>query len=280
MKRQRILTIQDISCVGRCSLTEALPILSAMGLETSILPTAVLSTHTGGFRGYTFHDLTDDMPKIKDHWKTENIRFELFYTGYIGSAKQLEYISDIIYELGTEDRKVIIDPVMGDQGRYYAGFSDEFAKKMAAFCGKADVILPNLTEAAFLVGEEYQESNHTPEYIERVLRRLGSLGCKNVLLTGVTFNEKELGVATYDVKNDKVDYYFNERIEGAFHGTGDLFASVFTGAIALEHSLSESARISVDYTLECIKQTPLENDRRYGVEFEKAIPYLVKRLGL
>lgn len=274
----RILTIQDISCVGRCSLTEALPILSAMGLETAILPTAVLSTHTGGFRGYTFHDLTEDMPKIKDHWKMENIRFGTIYTGYIGSAKQLEYISDIIYELGVEGRTVIIDPVMGDQGRFYAGFTDGFAKKMATFCSKADVILPNLTEAAFLVGEEYKESDQTPEYIERVIRKLGDLGCKNVLLTGVAFNDRELGVATYDTKADKVEYYFNERIEGSFHGTGDLFASVFTGAIALGKSLADAAQISVDYTLECIKQTPLDSDRRYGVNFEKAIPYLLERI--
>ncbi|MBP5365368.1 MAG: pyridoxamine kinase [Bacteroidales bacterium] len=278
MEQNRILTIQDISCVGQCSLTVALPILSSMGIETAILPTAILSTHTGGFQGFTFHDLTDDMPAIMQHWQKENIRFRAFYTGYVGSAKQLQYISDIMDNLATPGRLIVIDPVMGDKGKLYVGFDMPFAKQMAKFCAKADVILPNLTEAAFMLDEEYIEANHTEEYIVRMLKKAATLGCKKVLLTGVSFEDGKLGVATYDTETQKIGYYFRERIDGMFHGTGDVFASAFTGAMVRGLSLEEAAKVAVDFTVEAIRQTIDDKDHWYGVKFEKAIPYLVERL--
>lgn len=278
MEQNRILTIQDISCVGQCSLTVALPILSAMGIETAILPSAILSTHTGGFSGFTFHDLTEDMPSIMKHWQSENIRFKAFYTGYVGSAKQLQYISDIIANLAMPNNLVIIDPVMGDKGKLYVGFDKHFAKKMASFCAKADVILPNLTEAAFMLDEEYIENHHTDAYIERMLKKTAELGCKNVLITGVSFEDGKLGVATYCKATGKISYYFREHIAGAFHGTGDVFASAFTGAMVRGLALEEAAKVAVDFTVEAIKQTIDDKDHWYGVKFERALPYLFQRI--
>ncbi len=271
--------MQDVSCVGQCSLTVALPILSSMGIETAILPSAVLSTHTGGFSGFTFRDLTEDLVPIMKHWQKENILFDAFYTGYVGSPKQLAYISDIIDNLSKPDSMVIIDPVLGDKGKLYTGFSDDFPHEMAKFCAKADVILPNLTEASFMLGEKYVEDHHTQAYIEDMLHKLMGLGCKNVLLTGVSFEEGKVGVATLNGKTGAISYYFRDFIGGAFHGTGDVFASSFTGAMVRGFSLEEAAKLAVDFTVKSIECTVGDASHWYGVKFEKAIPSLIKRLG-
>lgn len=278
MGAKKILTIQDISCVGQCSLTVALPVISAMGIETAILPSAILSTHTGGFKGYTFHDLTEDIPAIKEHWLKENIRFDAFYTGYVGSVKQLEYISQIIDELGNPGRLIVIDPVMGDKGNLYPGFDTSFAKEMAKMCKKADVIVPNLTEAAFMLDEEYIEENHTEEYIERILKKLMALGCKNALLTGVNLVPGKLGIATYNGTTNKISYYFREQINGMFHGTGDVFASSFAGAMILGKSVEEAGKIAVDFTVNAIQKTIDDKSHWYGVKFELALPDLINSL--
>ena len=275
MNEKKILTIQDISCVGQCSLTVALPVISAMGIETAILPSAILSTHTGGFTGYTFHDLTDDIPAIKEHWKKENIRFDAFYTGYVGSVKQLEYISDIMDELKKPDSIIVIDPVMGDKGKLYPGFEPSFAKEMAKMCKKADVIVPNLTEAAFMLDEEYIEDNHTEEYIERILKKLLALGCKNVLLTGVNLQPGKLGIASINGATGKISYYFRDLINGMFHGTGDVFASSFAGAMVLGKSVDEAGKIAVDFTVDAIQKTINDKSHWYGVKFELALPGLI-----
>lgn len=278
MNEKKILTIQDISCVGQCSLTVALPVISAMGIETAILPSAILSTHTGGFTGYTFHDLTEDLPAIKEHWKKENIKFDAFYTGYVGSVKQLEYISDIMDELRKPDSKIIVDPVMGDKGKLYPGFEPSFAKEMAKLCKKADVIVPNLTEAAFMLDEEYIETGHTKEYIERILKKLLGLGCKNALLTGVSLEEGKLGVAAIDGATGKVSYYFRDLYPGMFHGTGDVFASSFAGAMILGKTIEQAAKIAVDFTVNAIAKTINDKNHWYGVKFELALPELIESI--
>lgn len=278
MEEKKILTIQDISCVGQCSLTVALPVLSAMGIETAILPSAILSTHTGGFQGYTFHDLTDDIPAIKEHWKKENIRFDAFYTGYVGSVKQLEYISQIMDELQKPNSLIVIDPVMGDKGKLYPGFEPSFAKEMAKMCKKADVIVPNLTEAAFMLDEEYIELNHTEEYIERILKKLLALGCKNALLTGVNLEPGKLGIACINGETRKIHYYFRELIDGMFHGTGDVFASSFAGAIVRGKSVEEAGKIAVDFTVDAIQKTIDDKNHWYGVKFELALPGLIQSI--
>ena len=279
MKDSRILTVQDVSCVGQCSLTVALPILSAMGIETAILPSAVLSTHTGGFTGFTFRDLTEDLVPIMQHWQKEKIFFDAFYTGYVGSPKQLAYITDIIDNTSKKDSLVIIDPVLGDKGKLYPGFTDDFPAQMAKFCAKADVILPNFTEAAFMLNEKYIEDHHTKEYVEDMLHKLKGLGAKSVLLTGVSLEEGKVGVATLNGQTGAVSYYFRDFIGGAFHGTGDVFASSFTGAMVRGFSLEEAAKIAVDFTVKAIECTVDDPSHWYGVKFEKALPSLMKRLG-
>jgi pyridoxine kinase len=237
-----------------------------------------LSTHTGGFTGYTFHDLTEDLPAIKEHWKKENIKFDAFYTGYVGSVKQLEYISDIMDELRKPDSKIIVDPVMGDKGKLYPGFEPSFAKEMAKLCKKADVIVPNLTEAAFMLDEEYIETGHTKEYIERILKKLLGLGCKNALLTGVSLEEGKLGVAAIDGATGKVSYYFRDLYPGMFHGTGDVFASSFAGAMILGKTIEQAAKIAVDFTVNAIAKTINDKNHWYGVKFELALPELIESI--
>jgi pyridoxine kinase len=275
---KKVLTIQDISCVGQCSLTVASPVISAMGIETCILPSAILSTQTADFNGYTFRDLTEDLPAINAHWTKENIKFDYFYTGYIGSIKQLDYIMDIMDSCAKEDSQIIIDPVMADNGNLYKGFDKNFANAMADFCHKADVILPNLTEAALLLNEEYVGDNYDESYIVNLLKKLAKLGPKNVVITGVSFEKSKLGIATYDSQTEQVQYYFRNKVNKDFHGTGDLYASTFVGGMALGYSIFESATLAVDFTMEAINKTIEDPSHWYGVKFEPALPYLINRV--
>jgi len=279
MNTTRILTIQDVSCYGQCSLTVALPILSAMGIETAIIPSAVLSTHTGGFSGYTFRDLTEDLPAIAAHWAKEGIFFDAFYTGYVGSKTQLAYIKDIVTNRRKPNALFVVDPVMADNGKLYYGFDEDFAAEMAHFIKGADVILPNLTEAAYLLREPYVADGYDQAYIEALLRRLSAKSGGDVVLTGVSFAADKLGIAAYSKAKDSVHYYFEDRVEGSFHGTGDVYASTFVGGMVRGLSLEEAADLAVEYTVRAIRETlPDRAEHWYGVKFEKALPYLVNRL--
>lgn len=275
---KRIVTVQDISCVGKCSLTVALPIISAMGTEAAVLPTAVLSTHTM-FKGFTFCDLTDEIEPISSHWKKENIDFDAVYTGYLGSARQISLTKDLISKFKGGDTLVLVDPAMADGGRMYTGFEKSFALEMATLCSVADIIVPNLTEASFMLGEEYVAEGYDEEYIKDMLKKLTSLGCKTAVITGISFEKDKLGVMSYDSESGEYFSYFRERIPESFHGTGDVFASTFLGALMRERSIGDSLKIATDFTVECIKAT-LGNpqERKYGVNFEEEIPYLVSRM--
>ena len=275
---KRIVTVQDISCVGKCSLTVALPIISAMGTEAAVLPTAVLSTHTM-FKGFTFCDLTDEIEPISSHWKKENMDFDAVYTGYLGSARQIALTKDLISKFKGANTLVLVDPAMADGGRMYTGFEKSFALEMATLCSVADIIVPNLTEASFMLGEEYVAEGYDEEYIKDMLKKLTSLGCKTAVITGVSFEKDKLGVMSYDSESGEYFSYFRERIPESFHGTGDVFASTFLGALMRERSIGDSLKIATDFTVECIKAT-LGNpqERKYGVNFEEKIPYLVSRM--
>ncbi|MDR3149076.1 MAG: pyridoxamine kinase [Oscillospiraceae bacterium] len=266
-KQKRVLTIQDISCVGRCSLTVALPIISAAGIECSILPTAVLSTHTGGFEGYTYRDLTADISPITEHWKSLGLKFDAIYTGYLGSFEQIELVSKIFDEFKAPGGTILIDPVMGDNGSLYTGFTPEFALGMAKLCAKADVILPNLTEAAFMLGEPYRDE-YSEEDIKALLLRLYGLGVKEAAITGVTYKSGKLGVAGFDGK--KVKTYFNKRIDGYYHGTGDIYASAFLASYMKNGGkLFSAASKAAEFTVACIKaKQKTGGEARYGVPFE------------
>ena len=270
---KKILTVQDISCVGQCSLTVALPILSACGMETCILPSAVLSTHTGGFTGFTFRDLSEDMPKIADHWEKEKISFDAIYTGYLGSAQQIDYVKRIVSGLMKPGAPVIVDPAMADGGKLYYGFDDAYVAAMGRLVAVADITLPNITEACFLTGTEYRET-YDPAYVQDLCRRVCDLGAKVVVLTGVSYREGKTGVVVYG--KDVMSYYEHEKIAKGCHGTGDVYASAFVGAYLNGRTLSDAARIAADYTLSCIRTTQGDPDHWYGVKFERLLPELAQ----
>lgn len=270
---KKLLTIQDISCFGQCSITVALPVISACGIETVILPSAVLSTHTAGFTGYTFRDLTGDMADIEKSWQANGLKFDAFYTGYV-CENQIDPILSIMKSCAAEGAVRIVDPVMADNGKMYPGFGADFPAKMCRLCDGADYILPNLTEAAFLLNEECRLEGYDKSYIEGLVKRLHGTGAKNVVLTGVSFEPGLLGCAVSDGK--KIEYDFNSRLSRSSHGTGDLFASVFAGALMRGKSALESAAIAADAVCLAIEAT--DEKHWYGVCFEKIIPDLVNLL--
>ncbi|MBO5925664.1 MAG: pyridoxamine kinase [Clostridia bacterium] len=275
---RRIVTIQDISCLGKCSLTVALPVISVYGVEACVLPTATLSTHTM-FSGFTFTDLTDDMQPIKAHWLKENFKFDAIYTGYLGSERQLSIVKEYFDDFASSNCLKIIDPVMADNGKLYTGFTVEFAHNMAKLCANADIILPNLTEACYMLDEEYIPCGYSRDYIKSILRRLTGLGAKIAVLTGVSYQPDKIGVMGYYSVKDEYFEYYNSRIPAQYHGTGDIFASAFVGGMMRGYDILKALEIAADYTALCIDITQKSPDSvTYGVEFEKAIPYLVHRL--
>ena len=275
MEYKKLLTIQDISCVGQCSLTVALPILSACGHETCILPSAVLSTHTAGFSGFTFRDLTDDIPSIQAHWQKEGIKFDGIYTGYLGSTKQVAYVKNILDTMGVDGALKIVDPAFADNGKLYPIFDNVYVEAMKTLCPSADILVPNITEACFLSGVEYKES-YDEAYIKALLEKLSELGCSTIVLTGVGYAPDKTGVVVYE--NGKSSYYEHKRIAKGCHGTGDVYASAFTGALLCGKTIFEAAKIAADYTVLCIEKTQGDPTHWYGVKFEKALPDLIKAL--
>lgn len=267
---KRILTIQDISCVGKCSLTVALPIISAYGIEAAILPTAVLSTHTA-FNKFTFRDLTDDISPICQVWRDEGIEFDGIYTGYLGSKHQIDLVLDIFRDFGDGKLK-FVDPAMGDNGVLYKGFDEEFAKEMARLCAAADIIVPNLTEACYMLGKPYISSGYSEEYVKDILVSLTALGCKKAVLTGIGFAPDQLGCYGYDSESGEFFFDYNEKKPQSFHGTGDVFASVCFSNLMGGSSLCEASALAADFVCDSIDATV--NDEKpiwYGVNFEKAL---------
>ena len=275
MKQKRIVTIQDLSCFGKCSLGVALPVISALGIETVALPTAILSTHTGEFENYTFCELTDEMPKIARHWESLDIKFDAVYVGYLGSISQLELVEQFLDRFAKEDTIIFVDPVMADNGELYDGFNEEFVGEMAKLCRRADVICPNITEACFLVGEEYREDFFDEAYIKNILQKLSKL-CKNSVLTSVSYDEKLCGAVA--VCGDKTEEAFRERIKGHFYGAGDLFASAFIGEYTKTRDIKKALNLSADFVTESIKKTLDEKEKYwYGLKFEQALDILINK---
>lgn len=268
---KRIVSIQDISCLGKCSLTVALPVISAMGIETSIIPTAVLSTHTV-FQGFTFKDLTDQITPISNHWKKEGFEFDAIYTGYLGTKEQVELVCKFFDEFKTDSNFVFVDPAMADNGKLYSGFDDSFPKEMAKVCAKADIIVPNLTEACLMTGTQYKEE-YDEGYIKAIMKALVANGASKVIITGVKLGGK-YGVMSYDSK--EFSYYTHERIDKNFHGTGDVFASTLVGALVKGKSLTEAVELASSFTLASIKATISDPEGHdYGVNFEAALSTLI-----
>lgn len=272
---KRILTIQDISCLGKCSITIALPVISAMGVETVILPTAVLSTHTM-FKNFTVKDLTDQLVPITEHWRREGVKFDAIYTGYLGSAEEIDIVKRIFDEFGTKDNLIFVDPVMADNGKLYPAFDETYAALNASLCGKADIIVPNITEACFMTGVEYK-TQYDEAYIRELLKKLAKLCEKTVVLTGVSLSEGKTGVMGYDGATAEYFTYQNNWVNASYHGTGDIFSSVLVGALTRGIGLPDAMKLAADYTAETIRTT-LQNPAKpwYGVDFEATLPQLVK----
>ena len=275
MSYKKVLTIQDISCVGQCSLTVALPIISACGHETCVLPSAVLSTHTAGFSGYTFRDLTEDMPAINAHWIKEGISFDAIYTGYLGSTKQIDYVAQIMDSVGAQNCLKIVDPAMADNGNLYPGFDLPFVEAMKTLCGKADYVIPNITEACFLTGMPYK-TEYDRAYIDEILEKLTALGCRNIIFTGISYAPGKTGVVIFE--NGVYSYYEHEKLGNSCHGTGDIYASAFVGALLRNKTAFEAAKIAADYTVCCIEATAQEENHWYGAKFEPVLMKLIQAL--
>lgn len=273
--------------MGKCSLTVALPLISAMGVECSVIPTAVLSTHTA-FEGFTFRDLTDDIQKTADHWKQNQIHFDAILTGYLGSISQIDIVSRFIDDFGDKGALTIIDPCMADNGKLYTGFTPDFVKAMTELCGKANIITPNLTEAHFMLNLPYNDKDYNEKYIKDIAIKLSDLGAQKVILKGIEFSEEQksvkgtkekIGILCYDSLSEKFSWYFHKKMPQNFHGTGDIFASVLTGGIMRGLPLENAASLAADFVAASIKATLSHPDYNwYGVDFESCIPYLLKRL--
>ena len=268
----RILAVNDVSCIGRCSLTATLPILSACGVECNVLPTALLSTHTGGFDDYTFLDLTEEFPKILRHWDSLQIKFDYIYSGYLGSVEQIDFVLQLKERLLSENGKLVVDPVMGDNGNLYAGFTPAYVEKMRTLCRAADYILPNVTEACYLTDMPYPL---TVDSANTAMEKLGDL-CQNPVLTGVTQNER---ILTYYRDNGKTCAYENENVDGFFCGAGDVFASAFVGCLARGTALGEGIRLAAEFVAAAIRRSAKEvSDKRFGLNFEMEILPFLKNL--
>lgn len=278
---KRIVTIQDISCIGKCSITAALPIISAMGVETAILPTAVLSTHTM-FKEFTFKNLEDQILPIRDHWKKKNFHFDAIYTAYLASKSQIALIQDFVESFRTPETLFFVDPVMADKGKLYPGFTEDFPAEMAQLAGMADIIVPNPTEACLLTGMEYRE-DLDEDYARKLLEKLARLGVKKyVVITGTTTKKGEMGISGMDVQTGEFFGFSHERVDATFHGTGDVFASCVVGALENGWAVKDAFQLGADFTIAAIKATLAnEHDRKkpYGVDFESVLPYLMQKMG-
>jgi len=274
---KRIASIQDVSCLGRCSQTVALPVISTMGVECAILPTAVLSTHTS-FPNFTSIDLTDTLLPTARHWKAQGVHFDALYTGYLASPRQVAVVLELLELLREADTLLFVDPAMADHGRLYAGFGPEFPAQMAQVVSKAQIAVPNITEASLMTGMPYRET-YDEAYIRALLQGVAALGAEKVVLTGVSFTPESIGFASYDSVSGAYDSYFNRRDAQAYHGTGDIFSATAVGGIMRGLSLRDAFCLAVDFTLRCIEVTRTDPAAAwYGVEFERALPILAERM--
>lgn len=272
MAYKRILTIQDISCVGQCSLTVALPILSACGHETCILPTALLSTHTGGFGRPEVVHFDDALDGLWHHWQENNIAFDAILVGYLGSVKAVETAGTILQNLLAPGGISIVDPAFADHGKRYAGLCEEYVRAMEALCRKADIILPNVTEASVFTGLPYRETL-TEEYVQELL---AALDHPCVILTGTGWQAGQTGASIWE--RGEVHHYFHPRIGKSCHGTGDMFAACFTGALLQGKTKPEAVKVAADFVCKAIEKTMENPAHWYGVKFEEALPELVRWL--
>lgn len=276
MLTPRVAAIHDLSGFGRCSLTVAIPILSAMGIQCCPLPTAFLSTHTGGFEGFTFLDMTDEMPKVSAHWASLGLEFQAIYSGFLGSERQISIVADFIRRFRRPETLVVVDPVMGDYGRVYQTYTPGMCAGTARLAELADVITPNLTEAALLLGCPYESLPSGEAGCREIVERLSLEGRRSVVLTGAAAEPDLTGAVCFDAATGRTGAVLTERVPREFHGTGDVFASVLTGALVAGEDLFASARRAVDFVRVCGERTAAQGlPMREGVDFEPLLGLLV-----
>ena len=279
MTTPRVAAIHDMSGFGRCSLTVAIPILSAMGVQCCPLPTAFLSTHTGGFEGFTFLDMTEEMPKVAAHWKSLGLEFQAIYSGFLGSARQIGLVEAFLRDFRGSDTVVVVDPVMGDHGEIYQTYTPEMCAGTAQLAEHADVITPNLTEAALLLGVPYDQLPTGENGYHEIVRNLSMNGRRSVVLTGAVLSPEHTGAVCFDAKTGQSVSIETSRVPREFHGTGDVFASVLTGALVQGHALPQAVRQAVEFVRVCAQRTAQEQlPMREGVDFEPLLGLLTAQV--
>lgn len=276
MPTPRVAAIHDMSGFGRCSLTVAIPILSAMGVQCCPLPTAFLSTHTGGFQGFTFLDMTDELPKVSAHWKSLGLDFQAIYSGFLGSERQIGMVADFIRDFRSPGAIVVVDPVMGDHGRIYQTYTPAMCAGTVRLAEQADVITPNLTEAALLLGVPYESLPSDGDGCRKIVEKLSLDGRRSVVLTGASVTPEQTGAMCYDARTGRTEAVQTRRVPREFHGTGDVFASVLTGALVKGRSLTEAAWEAAEFVRACAERTVRERlPMREGVDFEPLLGLLI-----
>ena len=277
MSTPRVAAIHDMSGFGRCSLTVAIPILSVMGIQCCPLPTAFLSTHTGGFEGFAFLDMTDELPKVAAHWKSLGLGFQAVYSGFLGSERQIAIVEDFLREFRGPDTLAVIDPVMGDHGTVYQTYTPAMCAGMARLAELADVITPDLTEAALLLDMPYGELPVGEAGCREIVERLSLDGRRSVVLTGASTAPELTGAMCFDARTGRTEAVQTRRVPQEFHGTGDVFASVLTGALVQGASLPDAVRQAVDFVRACAERTAKAGiPMREGVEFEPLLGLLTR----
>lgn len=284
---KRVITINDISGIGKCSLTTALPIISAAGLECNPIPTAVLSTQTGDINGYTCRDLSGDLDAYINHWNEIGVKADAIYSGYLNSTEQIVYVEKAIEIFSKEDTLVLVDPAMADFGKLYTGFDENFVEEMVILCKKADIITPNITEAYYLLRTKYPEielktytdflnSLEFIDYIKSICKNLSNFSKRWILLTGVEISKDTMVTFLYDKSkpDSKVKSISVDRVPGTYYGTGDIFAAIIVSFLTNGENMVSAVSFALDFLHCAIEQTHNEGtDTRFGICFEN---YLYK----
>lgn len=275
-KQKRVVLINDISCVGRSSLTAAVPIVSACGLESIPLPTGIFSAHTE-FEGFEYTDLTGQMEKTAAHWKKLGLRFDGICIGYLSEPGQAKLLNDFLIDFKKSDTVCIVDPVMGDNGSFYERITDEYVSDIRCLCSMADVIVPNVTEAELLCERELTKGPHGNDLIGDLLLKLSGICHNKVIITGVEDENNQIGCAYYDSETKEAGMLFTPKVPGRFPGTGDVFTAAFTAAMLKGKPFKEALQIAMSFTLDSVEKTSESgSERRYGLRFETQLDKLIK----
>ena len=277
-KQKKIALINDMSCIGRCSLTAAIPIISACGFQSVPLPTGIFSAHTE-FDGFVCADMTKNMQNFADHWKKIGIRFDAVCTGFLASKEQAEIVKRFMIDFKKSDTVCIVDPVMGDNGSFYNGIDESFVDEMRFLCAMADIITPNVTEAEMIAGVDCTKAPYSADHIKELLIKLRSLGTGRIVITGIENEDGQIGCAVYDSYTRKANMFFTPKSEGRFPGAGDVFTAALTSAFMKGIEFNNAVQIAMTFTCDCVERTALTDEpRSFGLQFETQIDKLRKML--